>query len=158
MPDVDLDNSDKRLMEGVVRLLRDNVDGWSTNSDYNVDNVWTKSPPSSVEDEFPRGIVDIVAGEDSELSVELDVKLREASVRVVVFGDSANDVVSLTDKCDDAIPEHWDSTDGNGNPYTGDWTFREVDGFAETNETGETEGKLRYSRYKDFMFETVRVN
>jgi hypothetical protein len=158
MSNINLDNSDKRLLEGLVRLLRDKVDGWSTNSDYGVDNVWSKSPPTSVDDEFPRGIVDIISGEDTELSVDLGIKLRETVVRVVVFSNSSGDVFDLTDSADNMIPEHWDSFDGDGNPYTGDWTFREVDGFAETNESGEEEGTLRYSRYKDFVFETVRVN
>lgn len=158
MPDVNLDNSDKRLMQGVVRLLRDNVSGWSTNSEYGVPNVWTKNPPTSVDDEFPRAIVDIISTSDTDLSVDLDIKLRESIVRVVVFSDSASDVVELTDSVDDAIPDHWDSTDSDGNPYTGDWTFNSLDGSAETNESGETEGALRYSRYKDYAFEAVRVN
>lgn len=158
MPDVDLDNSDRRLIEGVSRLCRDKVTGWSNSSDYNVPNVWPESPPSSVEEEFPRGVVDIISSEDTELSVDLDVKLREVILRVTVFAESSGDVYDLTDDVDNAIPEHWDSLDKDGNPFTGDWTFNSLDGSSETNESGETEGKLRYARYKDFLFETIRVN
>ena len=158
MPDVDLDNSDTRLIQGVVRLCRDNVDGWSESSEYGVPNVWPRSPPSSVNDEFPRAIVDIVSSEDSELSVDLDVKLREVVLRVVVFADSSNDVYGLTGDVDNAIPDHWDSLDSNKEEYTADWTFNSLDGSAEVNESGETEGQLRYSRYKDFNFETIKIN
>ena len=158
MPDVDLDNSDKRLIQGAVRLCRDNVDGWSESSEYQVPNVWPKSPPSSTQDEFPRAVVDIVSSEDTELSVDLDVKLREVILRVLVFSDSSDDVYDLTSDVDDAIPEHWDSLDSNGESYLGDWSFNSLDGSAETNESGETEGQLRYSRYKDFLMETIKVN
>ena len=158
MPDVNLDNSDTRLIQGAVRLCRDNVDGWSESSEYGVPNVWPRSPPSSVNDEFPRAIVDIVSSEDTELSVDLDVKLREVILRVVVFSDSSNDVYNLTSDVDDAIPEYWDSLDSNGEQYLGDWTFNSLDGSAEVNESGETEGQLRYSRYKDFLMETIKVN
>jgi hypothetical protein len=158
MPDVNLDNSDRRLIEGVVRLCRDNVSGWETNSEYNVPNVWPQSPPTDVDDEFPRGVVDIISSEDTELSVDLDVKLREVILRVTVFAESSGDVYDLTNDVDTALPEHWDSLDGNGEQYCGDWTFNSLDGSAETSESGETEGKLRYARYKDFVFETIRVN
>ena len=171
MSDIDLDNSDTRLIQGTVRLCRDNVNGWSESSEYGVPNVWPRSPPTSVNDEFPRAIVDIVSSEDSELSVDLDVKLREVVLRVVVFADSSNDVYDLTGDVDDAIPEHWDSINSNsveqvsesqvgysGEAYTGDWTFNSLDGSAEVNESGETEGKLRYSRYKDFQMETIKFN
>jgi len=158
MSDVELDNSDTRLIQGAVRLCRDNVNGWSESSEYGVPNVWPRSPPSSVNDEFPRAIVDIVSSEDSELSVDLDVKLREVVLRVVVFADSSNDVYDLTGDVDDAIPEYWDSLDSNGEEYFGDWTFNSLDGSAEVNESGEIEGQLRYSRYKDFLVETIKIN
>lgn len=158
MPDVDLDNSDTRLMQGVVRLCRDNVNGWSESSEYGVPNVWPKSPPSSVNDEFPRAVVDIISSEDTELSVDLDVKLREVILRVLVFSDSSSDVYNLTSDVDDAIPEYWDTLDSNGEQYTGDWTFNSLDGSSETNESGESESNLRYSRYKDFTFETIKFN
>lgn len=158
MSDVDLDNSDKRLVEGLVRLCRDNVDGWGESSEYEVANVWPFSPPSSVQDEFPRGVVDIINSEDTELSVDLDVKLREVIVRVLVFSDSPADVYDLTSDVDEAIPAYWDELDSNGEKYTGDWTFNSLDGSAETNESGESEGKLRYARYKDFLFETTKIN
>lgn len=158
MADINLDNSDKRLIQGVVRLCRDNVSGWATNDEYNVPNVWPQSPPNSVEEEFPRAVVDVISSEDTELSVDLDIKLREVILRVVVFSDTSSDVYDLTDRVDDAIPEYWDALDSNGDPYTGDWTFNSLDGSAETNESGESEGKLRYSRYKDYVFETVKTN
>ena len=157
MSHYNLQNSDKVLVEGIAHLLRDEVAGWAENSEYGVPNVWPKSPPASVEEEYPRAVVDIIAGDDTELSTELDVRLREAIVRVVVFSDTSGDVFDLTDAVDDVVPKHFDSLNSEGNPYTGDWSYRELDGFAETNEVGETEGKLRYSRYKDFIFETVRV-
>lgn len=158
MPDINLDNSDKRLVKGLTRLLRNEVDGWSTSPEYSVPNVWPKSPPDEVDDEYPRGVVDIISSEDSELSIDLDVKLREATIRVLVFSDSSNDTFDLTDDSEDVISSLWDSEDPNGEIYIGDWTFREFDGSAETSETGETEGQLRYSRYKDFVFETVKTN
>lgn len=153
-----LDNSDKRLVEGVANILRDNVNGWSTSSEYDVPNVWPSHLPSSVQDEFPRAAVDVISGEDSDLSVNLDVGLREVTVRVTVFTDSPDDVYELVDASEDAIVTYWDQQDSDGVEYTGDWTYREVDGFAETNESEGIEGKLRYSRYRDIVFETVKTN
>lgn len=151
-----LDNSNKRLIQGLVRLLRDNVSGWSTSSDHGVDNVWGKSMPDSVKDEFPRGAVDIISGSDFELSVELSVRLREVTVKIVAFGEVANNVEDLIDDSEQAIIDHWDENDSNGNAYVGDWVFREVDGFTELNETGEIEGDFRYSRSVDAIFEVVK--
>lgn len=151
-----LDNSNKRLIQGVVRLLRENVSGWSTNSEHSVDNVWGKSVPASVQDEYPRGSVDIIAGNDFELSVELDVRLREVTVKVVAFGEVADNIEDLIDDSEQAIDNNWDGTDSNGNPYVGDWHLREFDGFTPLNETGESEGDLRYNRSVDVIFEVVR--
>lgn len=158
MADLELDNTDKRLIQGVVNILRDNVDGWSVNSEHGVENVWPSQMPSSAEDEFPRAAVDVIAGEDSDLSVDLDVSLREVTLRVTVFAESSEDVYDLVDDSEEAIVKFWDQTDSSSVEYTGDWTYREVDGFAETNETEGTEGKLRYSRYRDIVFETVKTN
>jgi hypothetical protein len=155
---LDLDNTDKRLVQGVATLLRENVDGWSTSDEYGVDNVWPQSVPTSVNDEFPRGVVDVIAGEDSDLSVDLDVSLREVTVRVTVFAESQEAVYDLTDDSEEAIVSHWDDLNSSGDNYTGDWTYREVDDFAGTNENEGTEGKLRYSRYRDLIFETVKSN
>lgn len=155
---VDLDNSNKRLKEGLVRLLRDNVDGWSENEEHSVDNVWPSSPPESVGEEFPRAIVDIIAADDFELSVDLGVRLREVTVKVVVFAETPGPAEDLIDDSEDAIVEYWDSLDDNGNQYTGDWTYRELDGFTPLNETEGDEGRLRYNRSLDVLFETVKVN
>lgn len=158
MPHVELDNTDKRLVKGVANILRDNVSGWSTNSEYGVANVWPSQMPTSAQEEFPRAAVDIIAGEDTDLSVDLDISLREVTLRITVFAESASDTYDLIDDSEDAVIDFWDQNDSSGNEYTGDWTYREVDGFAETNETEGVEGKLRYSRYRDIVFETVKVN
>jgi hypothetical protein len=150
------ETSNKRLIEGVTRLLREEVNGWSTNSDYNVANVWPKSPPSDSNDEFPRAVIDVISGDDTELSVDLDIKLREVILRVVVFGKSNSDVEQLIEDSEDAIEDHWDESDPKGNLYLGDWSFRELDGFAQMNETEDSAGDLEYNRYQDFVFETVR--
>lgn len=154
----DLNNSNKRLLKGIVRLLRSEVSGWSTNSDNSVDNVWPKNPPESAKDEFPRGVVDIIAGNDFELDVDLGVRLRENTVKIVVFGKADGIVEDLIDDAETAIDNNWDSTDSNGNPYLGDWTFREFDGFTPLTENDETEGDLRYSRSLDIICETVKHN
>lgn len=155
---VNLDNSDKTLIRGVANILRDNVNGWATSSEYGVENVWPANVPTSTEEEFPRGVVDVISGEDTDLSVDLDVSLREVVVRVTVFSEEQSAVYDLIDDSEDAIVEYWDKNDPDGNQYTGDWTYREVDGFAETNESEGTEGNLRYSRYRDVVFECVKTN
>lgn len=147
---VDLDNTNRDLMEGLVNLLRQEVSGWSTNSEYNVDNVWTKSPPEDVDTEFPRGAVDLVSGTDFDLSVELDVKLREVIVRVVVFGENAGEVETLIEDTESAVEDYWEN-------YTGDWTYRNTDGFTPLNEDEGVEGKLRYNRSIDLVFECIRT-
>lgn len=153
-----LDNDNKTLLTGLVDLLRDNVNGWSTSDEYGVDNVWPKGFPDSVEDEFPRATLDITAGNDFELSVDLDVKLRETTVKLVVFSDSSGDVETLVDEAEDAITKHWDSTNSEGDPYIGDWSFRETDGFTPLVENNEEKNKLRYNRSEDFTFEVVKAN
>lgn len=151
-----MSNSNKRLIAGLVRLLRDNISGWSTNSEHNVDNVWGKNVPESAEQEFPRGSVDVVAANDFELSVDLNTRLREATVRVVVFAKADGPAEELIEDVETAIQDHWDGTDSDGNPYVGDWSFREVDGTTPLNETEGEAGDLRYNRSEDFVFETVR--
>lgn len=156
-----LNNSNQDLMEGLVFLLRDEigdgVDGFASNSEHNVPNVWGKNVPESAEEEFPRGTVDIISGNDFELSVDLNVRLREVTVKFVVFGKSNGPVELLVDKIEDAVQDNWDQNDPDtGEPYLGDWSFRETDGFTELNESGEQEGDLRYSRSVDLVFETIR--
>lgn len=146
-----LDNTNKDLIEGLVTLLRENVSGWSTSSEYNVDNVWGKYQPSSVNDEFPRGSVDIINGSDFELSIDNDTRLREVTVSIVVFGENPGPVENLVDDSEDSIIDNWES-------YTKDWTFREVDGFTPLTENNDESGKLRMSRSIDMLFETVRLN
>lgn len=155
---VDLDNSNKRLKAGLVRLLRDNVSGWSTNSVHNVANVWPSSPPESAEDEFPRGAVDITEGEDFDLSVDLDVRLREVTVKIVAFAEAEGPAEGLIDDVEDAVVEHWDQLDSNGNNYTGDWTYRRVSGFTPLVESSGDKGDLRYNKSINIVFETVKVN
>jgi len=153
---VDLENSNKRLIQGISRLLRNEVDGWSTNSEYNVDNVWGKGTPQSVQDEFPRGIVDVVSANDFELSVNLNIRLREATVKIVVFGHGAGKVEELINDSEDEISDKWKNLDSDGNSYIGDWSFKNVDGTTETIETGEQEGELKYNRSIDLVFETIK--
>lgn len=154
-----IENSNKVLIEGLVYLLRDEVSGWSTNSEHGVPNVWGKNVPESVEEEFPRGTVDSFSGNDFELDVDMNVRLREVSVKFVVFAKSSGPVEDLIHSVGDAVEEHWDEDDPrDGEPYIGDWSLRESDGFTELNESGEQEGDLRYSRSMDYIFETVRKN
>jgi hypothetical protein len=155
---VQLENSNEILIEGLVSLVRDELGSeFSTNSEYSVPNVWGKNLPSSAEDEFPRATIDTISGDDFELSVDLDVALREVTVKFVVFAETDAPAQSLPDDIEDVIREKWDQNDPiEGTPYLGDWTFREVDGFTELNESGEQEGNLRYSRSIDGIFETIK--
>jgi len=155
---VQIDNSNEVLIEGLVSLIRDEMGSdFSTNSEYSVPNVWGKNLPSSAEDEFPRATVDTISGDDFELSVDLDVALREVTVKFVVFAETDAPAQSLPDDIEDTIREKWDQNDPNeGNRYLGDWAFREVDGFTELNESGEQEGNLRYSRSIDIIFEVIK--
>lgn len=156
-----MSNSNKRLIEGLVTLLRDKIgsgnSGFSESSEHQVPNVWGKNVPTSVQDEFPRGGVDVISGNDFELSVDLSVRLREVIVKIVVFGESSGNVESLIEKVEDTVNDNWDQYDpSKGEPYLGDWSFRNVDGFTELNESGESEGDLTYSRSVDIVFETIK--
>lgn len=149
-----LTNSRRDLIEGVVNLLRSEVSGWPTVDGTNfsgVENVWPNQVPDSAEDEFPRGIVDVISGNDFDLSLELDVKLRESVLRIVVFGEESGKVEDLVEKCEDEIHAHSES-------YVGDWSFRETDGFTPLTENENEEGFLRYNRSIDLVFETVKEN
>jgi len=159
---MNLDNSNRRLLEGLVLLLRDNVDGWSYNEEYSTDNVWSKNVPDEVNQQFPRGIVDVTAGSDFDLSIDLDVRLREAFVKVTVFGESNLDVEDLVEESESVIRNQSENTAPNpknswtDDTYLGDWSVREVDGFTELVENEETEGKLRYNRSVDIVVETIK--
>lgn len=156
---VNLDNTNKDLIRGLVSLLRDEVGSdFAQNAEYGVANIWGKNVPTSAEEEFPRGTVDIIAGNDFELSVDLDVRLREVTVKFVVFGKSSGPVELLIENIENTVQNKWDQNDPEGNAYLGDWSFRETDGFTELNESGESEGDLRYSRSIDIIFETIRTN
>lgn len=158
------DNSNKRLIEGIVVLLRERVSGWSTSSEYNVANVWGAGMPESVKDEFPRGAVDTFAANDFELSIELDTNLREVFVRVVVFAENSSDAETLRDDAEDAIKNYWDvaannpKSDWSIDDYSGNWSFRELDGMSQLNEDSGEENKLRYNRSTEMIFETVKTD
>jgi len=155
----DLDNSNKRLLTGLVQILRNEVDGWSESEEFNIDNVWTQNPPASVNDEVPRGIVDFITGSDFELSIDLDIKLREVTVKIVVFADNPSDAEDLIQDSENAISEYWDEVNPDtGENYTGDWTFREVDGFTPLTNDSDSGEKLRNNRSIDMIFETVKTN
>lgn len=159
---MNLDNSNRRLLEGLVLLLRDNVDGWSYNEEYDTDNVWSKNVPDEVNQQFPRGIVDITAGSDFDLSIDLDVRLREAFVKITVFGESSLNVEDLIEESESVVRNQSEDTvpspkdNWSDDTYLGDWSIREVDGFTELVENEETEGKLRYNRSVDIVAETIK--
>lgn len=153
----ELDNSRKTLTKGLVRLLRDNVNGWASvdvesgAGTVTVDNVWPAKSPRAVEEQFPYGAVSVTGGSDFDLSVELDVRLRENLVKITAFAENQGEAEDLIDDAEDAIGNNWED-------YVGDWSFREVDGFSEINESGEHEGELRFSRSIDLIFETVKAS
>ena len=153
---VDLKNTNRLLIEGVVRILREEVDGWSIDEEYEIENVWGRNVPKSSEKEYPRGVVDIISGNDFELDVDLDISLSEVTLKVVVFSDSAGEVENLIDETEGVMKESWDSVYSDGEPFLGDWSFREVDGFTELNETGEIDNDLLYSRSVDMIFEVIK--
>ena len=153
---VDLKNTNRLLIEGVVRILREEVNGWSIDEEYEIENVWGRNVPKSSEKEYPRGVVDIISGNDFELDVDLDISLSEVTLKVVVFSDSAGEVENLIDETEGVMKESWDSVDSDGEPFLGDWSFREVDGFTELNETGEIDNDLLYSRSVDMIFEVIK--
>lgn len=149
-----LDNTRKTLITGVVSLLREEVSGWPLvdgDGFSGVENVWPSQTPQSVDNTFPEGSVDVISGTDIELSVDLDTKLRETVVRVVVFSDESGEIEDLIDQCENAVEENWEN-------YAGDWSFRETDGFTELQENKGTEGFLRYNRSVDLVWECVRQN
>jgi hypothetical protein len=154
-----LDNSIETLISGTVLLLRDEIGSeFETNDEYNVPNIWGKNVPDSAEQEFPRGTVDVISADDFELSFDLNIRLREATVKIAVFSESDAAVHSIIEDIESTIESKWDQNDPDGDPYIGDWSFRETDGTTPVNESGETEGDLRYSRSIDIIFETVRTN
>jgi len=158
-----LTNSNSDLIQGLVLLLRseigDGSNGFSTNSEYNVPNVWGESVPDSARQEYPRGTVDVISGNDFELSVDLGIRLREVTVKFVVFAKANGPVEELIDDIEDTVAGEWEKDNPDtGNPYLGDWSLREVDGFTDLNESKETEGDLRYSRSVDVIFETIKNN
>lgn len=150
-----MNNTNRDLLEGLVRLLRDEVDGWSINQEHGVENVWTKSTPQSVNNEFPRGAVDVISGTDTDLSIETNIRFREVIVRIVAFDTTSGTVENLIEDIESVVSKFSDE-------YVGEWSFREIDGFTELSEDGgreregSTDGHMVYNRSVDFVFETVK--
>lgn len=147
-------NSRKDLIGEVVGLLRTEINDWplvSGDQFSDVENVWPSKTPNDVEDTFPRAAIDVVSGEDTELSADSDTKLRETVLKVVVFGENPGEIEELVEACEDSISNNWDS-------YGTDWHFRETDGFTPLVEEEKTEGRLRFNRSINLVFETVKQN
>lgn len=143
-----LDNTRKDLMEGLVLLLRNEVSGWSTNDEYGIANVYTKSVPESSLDEFPRGAVDVISTEDEEISYDLSTRLRTATVQITVFSDSPSILEDLIEDSEREVRNKYEQ-------YVGDWTVREIDNTGELSEDSEVDNMLRYNRPFSIVFETI---
>jgi hypothetical protein len=149
-----LENSKKKLISGVVSLLRDEINEWSQNDEYSVANVWPSNPPTSADNEFPRATVDIISGSDFDLSDDGEVHLREVTLKVVVFSDVQIEPEDLTEAVEDTISD--ESEADTLDQYIGDWVFREFDGTTPLVEDEGEEGMLRYNRSIDMIFETIK--
>ena len=79
-------------------------------------------------------------------------------MKIVVFAESEGPAESLIDDVEDAVVDYWDESDSNGDNYTGDWTYRQVEGFTPLAENAGDKGNLRYNKSINMIFETVKVN
>lgn len=148
------------LIEGNIRILRDNVDGWSTVDGQS--HVYPQHPPTSLDSEdYPRATVDVIASETSDSDIEQKRFIEDVLVDVTVYAIDPLDVNQLLGDSKQAIVENHDSTytDSNGNvvEYLPNWSFVAPGTVSPQLEEGGEEGLTRYNRTFEVDFRTINT-
>lgn len=146
------------LIEGIIRILRDNVDGWSTEDGH--PHVYPTHPPDGLDrEDYPRATVDII-GNDTVLSdIEQKQFIEDALVDVTIYAVDSYEVNRLMGEAKQAIIENHDGTYLNESgvevEYLPHWSFQSPGVISPILEEGVDEGLTRYNRTTEFGFRTI---
>lgn len=149
-----------QLIEGIIRILRDNVDGWSTEDGR--PHVYPTHPPQDLDrEEYPRATVDIIGNDVPVIDIEQKRTIEDAMVDVTVYGVDAKTATQLAGDAKSAILAHHDGTytDDSGNTvqYLPEWSFVSPGAVSPIIDEGVDEGFTRYNRTVEFGFRTINT-
>lgn len=143
-----------QLIEGVVWILRENVDGWAVES--GTQQVVPTHPASDLNaDKYPRATVDIIATETAHGDIENKQYVEDAVVDVTVYALDAFEMNQLSGVSKQAILSNHEGVDADGNEYLPDWAFIAPGLTSPTLETGDHENLTRFQRTAEFEFRTI---
>lgn len=147
----------QELIEGTVKICRDNVSGWATD-DGGTNHVWPEFPPLDLsQSEYPRGMVDVISSLPLDQDVEQKVHINEAVVQVTVFSTNTLEATSLADDVEQAMIDYHDQTDGSGNEYLPNWWLMEVNGVSDMLSVETDVDFMRFQRSVDFTLQTYKT-
>lgn len=145
----------KDFTYGVGLILRENVSGWAQ-SDSGVNHVYPDHPPLDLaKSSYPRATVDVIGHNPDEESVEKDAFFGEPLMDLTVYAVNSGEVAQLLGDSVQAVIDHWDGTDSNGDPYLEGFSF-ERPGMISELQTEETDkGFTRYNKTAELRFTSV---
>lgn len=142
----------KGLTFGVGMLLRENVSDWAT-SDNGTRHVYPDHPPLSLSKaSYPRATVDIIGHNHGEADIDKTAFTGDALMDVTVYAINSHEAVGLLGNSVQAVIDHWEGTDSNGDPYLDGWYFEEIGitGPIEIEQTSK--GFTRYNKTQELTF------
>lgn len=143
-----------QLIEGVIWILRENVDGWAVED--GTQQVVPTHPASDLnEDKYPRATVDIIASTPTHGDIENKQYVEDATVDVTVYALDSLEMNQLSGQSKQAVVSNHEGTDSDGNAYLPDWAFVGPGITSPTLETGDHENLTRFQRTAEFEFRTI---
>lgn len=143
------------LTFGVGMLLRERVNGWATTSG-GTPHVYPDMPPLDLSKEsYPRAAVDTIGADTPDQEVDGSAYFRDVLVQVTIYATSSRTVNQLLSEANQAIIDHHDGTDSNGDPYLDEWWLDQPEGVGNLLSEKADPGFTRYHKTHDFTFSTV---
>lgn len=149
----------KNLVFGIGKILRENVDGWSTSAS-GTPNVYPDHPPLDElsQGSYPRASIDASARSPEEGDIEKTVVTGNQLVDITVYATSSAELNDLVGKSATAIFENHDGHDANGDPYLSDeWAFDTYGITGPIFEEESTKGFTRMLKTQEIRFDHVQV-
>lgn len=145
----------KSLIEGVIRILRDNVTGWATDG-QGMKQVVPNHPSNELgQSMYPRATVDVVSNNPDVTNVTVDKFIEDVGVEITVYSTSDKEMNRLKDDCRQAIIDFHDSSDSNGSMYLPESYLQELGAIGPAFEDEETLNVTRYNRSFEVDFKTL---
>lgn len=143
------------LIEGTIRILRENVSGWATD-DQNMKQVVPSHPPEEMDGErYPRATVDVIQLDNDETNVKVNKWIEDVVLEVTVYSTDSLELNQLVDDSRNAVLNNHTGTDSNGDEYLPSSYFQEPGFIGPTFENSEDKNVTRYNRSFEFEFKTL---